>query len=114
MESRTTGHPKVTIPVEFADWNNSRWAPVEAIADAGAQSIVWGLKAGVLVKNLKPSTSKIRAANSSQMTIVGQFIGSFKGRAPTGDEIICHKLVYFLNQLKGFIFLVKLWLICAL
>ncbi len=101
-----SGHPKVTISVGFAEWNNPRCSPVEAIADTGAQSNVWGLEdfkaAGFLVKNLKPSNAKIRAANASQMSIVGQFKGLVKGIKPNGEDIYCESLIYVSDSVKGF------------
>ena len=102
----SSGHPKVTISVGFAEWNNPRCSPVNAIADTGAQSNVWGLEdfkaAGFLVKNLKPSNAKIRAANASQMSIVGQFKGLIKGTMPNGEEIHCKSLIYVSDSVKGF------------
>lgn len=106
LETRTNGHPKVTIAVGFSQWNDPRWTPVEAIADTGAQSNVWGLedflKAGFLVKNLQPSSTKIRAANASPMTIIGQFKALIKGQSSKGEDILCQQLVFVSDSISGF------------
>ena len=54
------------------------------------------------MKNLKPSNAKIRAANASQMSIVGQFKGLVKGIKPNGEDIYCESLIYVSDSVKGF------------
>ena len=106
LETRALQHPKASISIQFAEGNNTAWAPVEAIADTGAQTNVWGLEdfqmAGFSVGDLRPSSMKIRAANSNPMNIVGQFKGVFKGKSPTGEDILCEDTVIVSDSVKGF------------
>ena len=81
-------------------------APVEAIADTGAMSNVWGLidfeEAGFSVTDLDPSFAKIRAANTQNMNVLGQFKGLFRGLSPNNDEINCYAIVYVSDSVRGF------------
>ena len=106
LETKTLEHPKVPISIQLAEGNTAVWASVEAIADTGAQTNVWGLeeflKAGFAVGDLRPSSMKIRAANASQMNIVGQFKGVFKGKSPCGENILCEDIVIVSDSVKNF------------
>ena len=106
LGAKAHDHPTALICIGFDGQTETQWAAVKAIADTGAQSNVWGLddflKAGFLVKDLQPSTLKIRAANAVQMNLVGQFRGMFKGQSPSGDEITCKGMVFVSDSVKGF------------
>ena len=106
LETRALEHPKAPISIRFAEGNKTVWASIEAIADTGAQTNVWGLEdfqmAGFSVGDLRPSSLKIRAANASQMNIVGQFKGLFKGKSPSGEDISCEDTVIVSDSVKGF------------
>ena len=98
-------HPKASFIISFANKEQSHTATVEAIADTGAQSNVWGLQdfknAGFAVKDLHPSTLKIRAANTNPMTIIGQFQAILTGQSPNGD-ITCQATVIVSDSVRGF------------
>ena len=99
-------HPKTTIHIGFAGQAETHIAPVEVVADTGAMSNVWGLTdfvdAGFSVKDLHPSSAKIRSVNEQSMDIVGQFKGLFRGLTPTKELIECTAIVYVSNSVRGF------------
>ena len=99
-------HPRAYFEIGFADRHQAHFVPVEAIADTGAQSNVWGIKdfeeAGFNSNNLQPTTLRIRAANANPMDIAGQFKGLFKGISPSGKAITCQSMVYVSSSVRGF------------
>ena len=98
-------HPRINISVGFADKDNHPVASVEAIADTGAMSNVWGLrdfeKAGFTTRDLQPSAVVIRAANGHILDICGQFNAIIKGRSHD-EDIITKTLIYVSRSLNGF------------
>ena len=104
--SSHSDHPKARFHLSIADRDQHRHVPVEAIADTGAQSNVWGLddfqKAGFTLNDLQPTSMKIRAANSNPMVVEGHFIGVFKGMSPADEEIACRAIVYVSSSVRGF------------
>jgi len=99
-------HPKTTIHIGLAGRTQTPMALVEVVADTGAMSNVWGLtdfeEAGFSVKDLHPSSVKIRYVNEQSMDIVGQFNSVIRGLTPTKDAIECMALVYVSKSVKGF------------
>ena len=99
-------HPKAHFHLSIADRDPNQRVPVEAIADTGAQSNVWGLddflNAGFTVNDLQPTSMKIRAANSNPMKVEGHFVGVFRGMSPNGEEIDCKAIVYVSSSVRGF------------
>jgi len=99
-------HPKTTIHIGLAGRTQTPMALVEVVADTGAMSNVWGLtdfeEAGFSVKDLHPSSAKIRSVNEQSMDIVGQFNSVIRGLTPTKDAIECMALVYVSKSVKGF------------
>ena len=99
-------HLKINISISFADSDQHPVVPVEAIADTGAMSNVWGLrdfeKAGYAAKDLQPSSVTIRAANGQPLDICGQFNAICKGKSPSNEEISSKTIVYVSKSLNGF------------
>ena len=98
-------HPMTSFTISLAQ-NSSHSATVNAVADTGAQSNVWGLAdfldAGFSTEDLQPTNIKIRAANADQMNISGQFYANIEGQAPNGEHITCQATVVVSNSLRGF------------
>ena len=99
-------HPKAHFFLSLADQDQAHHVPVEAIADTGAQSNVWGLEdfqqAGFTLKDLQPTSMKIRAANANPMVVEGHFVGVLRGMSPSGKEIACQATVYVSSSVRGF------------
>ena len=98
-------HPRINISIGFADKDSRPTASVEAIADTGAMSNVWGLrdfeKAGFTTRDLQPSTVTISAANGQTLDISGKFNAVIEGRAEN-ENIITNTIIYISRSLNGF------------
>ena len=112
-------HPKVIINVGFAGADRPSPVQVEAIADTGAMSNVWGLQdfqeAGLSSADLNPTSVTIRAANGQTLDVCGQFEGVVTGKSPDGEDIVTKDIVYVSSSLKGFFLsratMIKLYII---
>ena len=98
-------HPKVVIDVECAS-NSSVKTSLEAIADTGAMTNVWGLedfqKAGFSTKLLEPTSAVIRAANGQKLDICGQFRAIITGQSPDYKNIVTKTVIHVSKNVKGF------------
>ena len=97
-------HPKVLIHIGHVDTCDSL-TPVEAVADTGAMTNVWGLadykKAGLSVKRLQPTSAVIRAANGHKIDIDGQFHAIVKGKSPNNEDIVTKTIIYVSKSVNG-------------
>ena len=94
-------------------------AHVEAIADTGAMTNVWGLRdflsAGFSHELLEPSSAVIRTANGQRLELSGKFEAIVKGKSPSEEDIVTNTVIYVSNNVNGLFMskdtLVKLFVI---
>ena len=102
--SKFRDHPTVLLKVGMENRDNSVF--VNAIADTGAQSNLWGYKdfarAGFVKADLRPVSSQFRVADDRAISIVGAFNGMFESTTPRGKVIRCRAMVYVSSSVSGF------------
>ena len=111
-------HPKVHIHVGCAK-DRDILTPVEAIADTGAMTNVWGLsdfqKAGFSMEQLEPTSAIVRAANGQKLDICGQFNAIVKGKSPSDEDIRTNTVIFVSKCVNGLFIsketLIKLFII---
>lgn len=98
-------HPTVEINVK-AMGTNRKAATVQAIADTGAQSNLWGLKAfkdhGFSTDDLLPVQINMRAANKNPINVIGAFKASIGGYTPDGKKYSCITYIYVSDSVSDF------------
>ena len=96
-------HPRVQLRLTAED---GRSVFVDAIADSGAQSNLWGLadfeQAGYNCNQLRPSDVNVSAVNHQVMSLVGSFPCFLEGVTSTGDIVSCRSMVYVSDAVRGF------------
>ena len=84
-------HPRVQVKVGSVK-DKDILAHVEAIADTGAMTNVWGLRdflsAGFSHELLEPSSAVIRTANGQRLELSGKFEAIVKGKSPSEEDIV--------------------------
>ena len=97
-------HPMLKLKLRFESGRNS--TTINAIADSGAQSNLWGYRdfyrAGFLASNLQPVSSRFCVADSRPLSVVGAFKGVFEGTASDGRIVSCRSMVYVSKSVNGF------------
>ena len=88
-------HPRARFRIRTA---KSKFATVEAVADTGAQSNLWGLdgfkRAGLDVSELSSASIRITSANRNPINVIGSFEAFFEGISPEGEVVACSDVVY--------------------
>ena len=98
-------HPtvKLSIAPEHASAQSST---VDAVADSGAQLVVWGmdayLQAGYSRQDLHPVTTALDAANKSAIRVDGAFFATITGFTAAGAPIEIREMVYVSRDVKSF------------
>ena len=96
-------HPRVQLRLTTED---GRSVFVDAIADSGAQSNLWGLadfgQAGYNCNQLRQSDVNVSAVNHQVMSLVGSFPCFLEGVTSTGDIVSCRSMVYVSDAVRGF------------
>ena len=97
-------HPQVQF--QLTSEQDGQSTTVNAIADSGAQSNLWGLKdfeqCGFGKHLLRPVSVSISAANNQLMNIAGSFACVFEGMSPEGRSVSCKSIVYVSDAVAGF------------
>ena len=91
--SRFRDHPEILLKVGIENRDGTVF--VNAIADTGAQSNLWGYKdfsrAGFVKADLRPVSSQFRVADGRAICIVGAFNGMFESTTPS-NSLSCYGL----------------------
>ena len=102
--AKVADHPKLSFTIQHV--KSGRSASVIGVADSGAQSNLWGLRefkeAGFSIKDLKPVSVKIRAANKNPIRILGAFDAKFQGTSPGKTPISSCGVTYVSDTVNGF------------
>ena len=97
-------HPRVRFRLT-AEQGGSPSVVVNAIADSGAQSNIWGLndfeRCGFQRDQLCPAAVNVTAANNQQINIVGSLACILEGMSP-GEAVSCRSIVYISDAVDGF------------
>ena len=101
-KARFAKHPRIKIKVSL-DKDKHRQgrkigATIDAIADSGAQSNLWGLQkyidSGFRKEDLLEVKTSLSAANKSSIRICGAFFSNICGSTSEGEEIMTKCLIY--------------------
>ena len=99
-------HPMTLIRVGLSDTKKTDLVVVQAIADTGAMSNVWGkdqyLASGFSLSDLSPSKTKLKAANGQPIPVLGQFNCIFEGKTVNNDMIKCIDIVFVAENINVF------------
>ena len=102
--ARFRDHPMLTFRLSAE--NRGTVVDIEAIADTGAQSNLWGyvdfVSAGFDKSLLHPVNSNFYTADKSPIRIMGAFAGIFEGVTSDGQVINCRAMVYVSDAVNGF------------
>ncbi|MEL6802396.1 MAG: reverse transcriptase domain-containing protein, partial [Bacteroidota bacterium] len=97
-------HPRVSLQIGSLDGHIM--TTVNAIADTGAQSNLWGLQDfqnhGFKREHLRSVDLKLSAANKNPLNVIGGFNARFEGRSPSNEPVSCEGMVYVSDSVTGF------------